>query len=129
MEVPHLETERLILRRHQIGDFDARVTTRADPNVTRYLRDKPFTEEETWTRFLRHFGHSTVLGFGYWAVEERANGRFAGEIGFADYKRDIEPSKGSRRSGGRLPRMRNGKSYATEGCGRLQRGATKSLAR
>jgi len=32
------------------------------------------------------------LRFGYWAVEERATGHFIGEMGFADYHRDMKPS-------------------------------------
>ena len=30
------------------------------------------------------------MGFGYWVAEEKETGNFVGEIGFADYKRDIE---------------------------------------
>ena len=33
-----------------------------------------------------------MLGYGYWAIEEKATGRFIGEIGFADFKRDIAPA-------------------------------------
>ena len=36
----------------------------------------------------------SLLGFGYWAIEEKAAGGFVGELGFADFKRDIEPSLG-----------------------------------
>jgi RimJ/RimL family protein N-acetyltransferase len=32
------------------------------------------------------------MGYGYWAVEEKSSGAFVGEIGFADFKRDIAPS-------------------------------------
>ena len=31
------------------------------------------------------------MGFGYWVAEEKATGAFLGEIGFADYQRDLEP--------------------------------------
>ncbi len=33
-----------------------------------------------------------MLGFGFWAVEEKATGRFIGEAGFHDLKRDMKPS-------------------------------------
>jgi RimJ/RimL family protein N-acetyltransferase len=62
----------------------------ADPIVTRYFGGKVLTEEEAWTKFLRYAGHWSLLGFGYWAVEEKATGNFIGEVGFCDYKRDIE---------------------------------------
>ena len=45
----------------------------ADPVVTRHF-GKSFTEEESWTRFLRYVGHWAMLGFGYWVVEEKATG-------------------------------------------------------
>jgi RimJ/RimL family protein N-acetyltransferase len=32
------------------------------------------------------------MGFGYWVAEEKETGKFVGEIGFADYKRNLEPS-------------------------------------
>src|ERR1700729_2426842 len=88
LEVPILETERLILRAHGIDDFVHSAAMWADPEVTRYIGGKPLSEEETWARLLRYVGHWSLLGFGYWVVEEKATGNFAGEIGFADYKRD-----------------------------------------
>jgi RimJ/RimL family protein N-acetyltransferase len=33
-----------------------------------------------------------MLGYGYWAVERRDDGAWLGQIGFADFKRDMEPS-------------------------------------
>src|SRR5437588_4580464 len=92
VDVPILETERLKLRGHQIDDFPECAAMWADPKVTRHIRDKPFTEEETWKRLLRFVGHWAVLGFGYWAVLEKQTGKFLGEVGFADYKRDLKPS-------------------------------------
>ena len=41
---------------------------------------------------LRYAGLWSLLGYGYWAIEEKAARRFAGELGFADFKRDIDPS-------------------------------------
>jgi RimJ/RimL family protein N-acetyltransferase len=88
----------------------------ADPNVTRYIGGKPFTEEESWTRLLRYVGHWTLMGFGYWLVEEKATGNFVGEIGFADWKRDLQPSlKGVPETGWTLVTTAHGRGYATEG--------------
>src|SRR5271170_6882454 len=91
-EPPSLETERLTLRGHRLEDFVQCAAMWADPHVTRYIGGKPLTEEESWTRLLRYVGHWALLGFGYWVAEENATGSFVGEIGFADYKRDLEPS-------------------------------------
>ena len=87
----------------------------ADPRVIRYIGDKPLTEEESWTKFLRYVGHWSLLGFGYWVTEEKATGNFIGEIGFADYKRDLQPSlKGVPEIGWVLASQAHGKGYATE---------------
>ena len=87
----------------------------ADPRVTRHIGGKPLTEEESWTRFLRYAGHWSLLGFGYWMAEEKATGNFIGEIGFADYKRDLQPSlKGIPEIGWALVAQAHGRGYATE---------------
>jgi RimJ/RimL family protein N-acetyltransferase len=115
MEIPILETERLRLRAHRVDDFTVCAAMWADIEVTRYLGGKPFSEEEAWSRFLRYPGHWALLGFGYWLVEEKATGNFVGEVGFADYKRDLRPSlQGTPEIGWVLASTAHGKSYATE---------------
>ncbi len=114
-KVPILETERLTLRGHRLDDFAGCAAMWADPQVTRYIGGKPLTEEEAWARFLRYVGHWALLGFGYWVAEEKATGSLVGEIGFADYKRQIEPSlKGVPEVGWVLASHAHGKGYATE---------------
>lgn len=115
MAIPILETARLRLRGHTADDFTVCAAMWADTAVTRYLGGKPFTEEEAWSRFLRYPGHWVLLGFGYWLVEEKATGNFVGEIGFADYKRDLRPSlKGTPEIGWVLASTVHRKGYATE---------------
>src|SRR5687768_7547401 len=46
--VPVLETERVILRAHQAGDFDAYAAMWADPEVTRFIGKRARTREESW---------------------------------------------------------------------------------
>ena len=41
---------------------------------------------------LCHRGHWDWLGYGYWAMEERATGRFYGAVGFTELHRDLTPS-------------------------------------
>jgi len=96
----------------------------ADPAVTRFIGGKPLSEEESWTKFLRYAGHWSLLGFGYWAVEEKSSGNFVGEIGFADYKRELEPSlRGIPEIGWVLATAAHGKGYATEAvCAAIQWG-------
>ena len=115
MPIPVLETERLTLRGHRLDDFLPCAAMWADPAVSRQLGRKPFTEEESWTRLLRYVGHWSLLGFGFWVVEEKASGKFAGEVGFADYKREMEsPVKELPEIGWVLPVWAHGKGYATE---------------
>jgi RimJ/RimL family protein N-acetyltransferase len=114
-EVPVIETERLRLRGHRPEDFADSAKMWADPTVTRYIGGKPLSEEEVWTRLLRYVGHWCWLGFGYWLVEEKATGSFAGEMGFADWKRDITPSfHGVPEVGWVFATRVHGKGYATE---------------
>jgi len=87
----------------------------ADPIVTRHFGGKPFSEEETWTRILRYVGHWEVMGFGYWVVEEKESGTFVGELGFAECRRDIQPSiQGIPEIGWVLTSRSHGRGYATE---------------
>jgi RimJ/RimL family protein N-acetyltransferase len=114
-EVPVIKTERLTLRGHRLDDFADCAAMWAAPVVTRYIGGKPFSEEEVWARLLRYVGHWSLMGFGYWAIEERETGDFAGELGFADYKRNIEPSiRGVPELGWVLVSRAHGKGYATE---------------
>jgi RimJ/RimL family protein N-acetyltransferase len=92
MDVPVIETERLILREHRLDDFEALATMWGDTGVTRFIGGKPSTRDESWARLLRYVGHWKLLGFGYWAVEVKDGAQFVGDVGFADWKRDITPS-------------------------------------
>ena len=91
---PVLTTERTILRPHTLADFTDLAAMWADPDVVRHISGKPSTETEAWARLLRYIGHWSLLGFGYWVVEDRADGTFLGEVGLADYHRDIDPPFG-----------------------------------
>ncbi|HLK63167.1 MAG TPA: GNAT family N-acetyltransferase [Bryobacteraceae bacterium] len=111
---PLIETERLRLRGHRVTDFDACLAMWTDPLVVRYIGGRAFTGEEVWTRLLRYVGHWSWVGYGYWAVEDKS-GHFLGDVGFADFKREIEPSiQGIPELGWVLTSGAHGKGYATE---------------
>lgn len=87
----------------------------SDPVVTRFIGGKPLTEQQTWARLLSYVGHWALMGFGYWAMEERDSSQFVGEIGFADFKRDIAAAmKGKPELGFALAPRFHGRGYATE---------------
>ena len=109
-----IETPRLVLRRHTVHDFLSCAALWSDPQVTRYISGRAFTGEETWARLLRYIGHWEALGYGFWLVEEKSTGEFAGELGFADFHREIDPPITDPEAGWAfLPRF-HGRGYATE---------------
>ncbi len=113
--VPVIETARLRLRAHRADDLAACAAMWAEPAVTRYIGGKPATRQETWTKLLRYAGLWSLLGYGYWALEDRATGGFIGELGFADFMRDMEPSLDGRPEiGWALASHAHGNGYASE---------------
>ncbi len=87
----------------------------ADPQVVRHIGGRPFSREEVWARLLRYAGHWSLLHYGYWVAEEKASGAFIGELGFADFQREIEsPLKGLPELGYAFASQAQGKGYATE---------------
>ena len=115
LKIPVLKTERLTLRGHVLDDFKKTAALWGDARVTRYISGRPSTPAESWSRLLNYAGLWAVLGFGYWLVEETESGRFVGEVGLADFKRDIKPGfDGAPEAGWVLSPAAQGKGYATE---------------
>jgi RimJ/RimL family protein N-acetyltransferase len=81
MNIPRLETERLLLREYRESDFDAYAAILADPEVMRTLTGSPQPRWEAWRSFAMHVGHWVLRGYGMWSVEEKATGRFVGRVG------------------------------------------------
>lgn len=114
-DVPTLETARLRMRGQALADFDASFAMWSDPIVTRYISGRPSTRVEAWMAFMRQVGHWQLLGFGYWLVEDRVTNEFLGEVGYANFKRVIEPSiDGIPELGWVLAPHAHGNGYATE---------------
>jgi RimJ/RimL family protein N-acetyltransferase len=110
-----LDTPRLTLRPHTRDDFLDSYAMWSDPEVVLYLGGKPFTREEVWARLLRYSGHWELLNYGYWVVRDKSSGRFLGEVGFADFHREIEPSlMMTPEVGWALATAAHGHGYATE---------------
>ncbi|MGC8485625.1 MAG: GNAT family N-acetyltransferase [Candidatus Baltobacteraceae bacterium] len=111
---PTIETPRLRLRPHAAEDLDACAAMWADPRVTEYI-GAPSTRLQSWARMRGYVGLWEFLGYGYWAIEERQSARYIGEIGFADFQREIAPSmQGVPEAGWALSADAHGKGYATE---------------
>jgi len=113
--VPVLDTARLRLRCHTPGDFRDCAAMWADPMVTRFIGGVPATAQQVWARLLKYAGLWSLLGFGYWVIEERSTGHYVGELGFAEFMRDLEPSiQGTPELGWALVAAAHGRGYATE---------------
>jgi RimJ/RimL family protein N-acetyltransferase len=114
-DIPVIETARLRLRGHTLQDVASSVAMWADPVVTRFIGGVPSTEQQTWMRVLGYLGHWSLMGFGYWALEEKATGLFVGELGFAKFRRDMTPSiREWPEIGWALASAMHGRGYARE---------------
>jgi RimJ/RimL family protein N-acetyltransferase len=77
-----LRTERLLLRQLREDDLDGYAAMCGDPKVMRYIGDgKTLSRAEAWRHLAMVLGHWQLRGYGLWAVEEQASGRFVGRIG------------------------------------------------
>ncbi len=84
-----IETERLLLRPHIATDFPDFKAMSQDPEVMQYIGRKPSTDDESWLRFLAHFGRWKLLGYGLFAIIEKETGLFLGDAGFSDFRRGL----------------------------------------
>lgn len=92
VNVPLLETGRLRLRGLRNEDFEQYAQMYAEPAVVRFISGLVLSREAAWHRFLRQVGHWDCMGFGYFAIEDRATGELLGEAGFQDLRRTLIPS-------------------------------------
>jgi len=86
VEIPVLETDRLLLRPFRKSDIDDYAALHADPEVLRYLGGgaEPWDRGRSWRHMAFLIGHWQLQGAGIWAVEHRETGSFIGMIGFAE---------------------------------------------
>jgi RimJ/RimL family protein N-acetyltransferase len=81
-DIPTVETARLRLRAFHAADLDAYSAMQANPNVMRYLlTGQTATRVQVWYTMLTSAGSWALRGYGMWAVEEVAGGRFIGSVG------------------------------------------------
>jgi ribosomal-protein-alanine N-acetyltransferase len=84
-----LETERLILRRLEMGDLDDLARLYADPEVRRHIPEGVLNREQTQEElewFLN--GHPERSELGLWGTIHRATGAFIGRCGLLPWDID-----------------------------------------
>jgi RimJ/RimL family protein N-acetyltransferase len=127
-EAPRIETDRLILRPFDAQDLEPLAAIWSDENVVRYIGGQKLGREDTWRRSLAACGQWPYVGFGYWIVEAKADGSVIGQVGFADFKRDMEPSiEGSPELGYVFSPKVHGQGIASEACASALEWADASL--
>jgi RimJ/RimL family protein N-acetyltransferase len=106
-----LRTERLILRQWRDDDLGAWAAMNADPQVREHFPGV-LTREQSAASLARFRAGLAARGWGWWAVEIVATGRFAGMAGLDPVDEEV-PFDGVE-IGWRLARPAWGHGYATE---------------
>ncbi len=79
IDIPVIETARLILREPRAADFDA-MHAFGQSDRARFVGG-PYADWQTWGGLTGNIGQWALRGFGFWTVEERAGGALVGRIG------------------------------------------------
>ncbi|WP_050928695.1 GNAT family N-acetyltransferase [Aestuariivita boseongensis] len=79
MQIPTLETDRLILRAHTLNDMDAFAAFYASDH-SRFVGG-PLTRELAWRSMAQEMGHWALRGFGRWAVALKDSNEWIGIAG------------------------------------------------
>lgn len=90
--IPWLETDRLMLRDYRQTDFEDFADFFATDR-SRFIGG-PLSRELAWRSMALHLGHWALHGYGFWAVEHKATGRFCGHVGLWFPEGWLEPEVG-----------------------------------
>jgi len=86
MEIPKLETERLLLRAISPEDRSVIFENYADPDVANWFFDQPFTQIEQADQVINDFLEKAAQGKGLaWAILLKASGEFVGTCSFENF--------------------------------------------
>jgi RimJ/RimL family protein N-acetyltransferase len=110
VEIPALDTERLLLREWRDTDLEAYAAICNDAEVMRFFSTGTMTRTEAWQQMAQFAGHWSLRGFGTWAVELKDTGETIGRIGL--HQPEGWPGL---EVGWTLARATWGHGYATEG--------------
>jgi RimJ/RimL family protein N-acetyltransferase len=106
-----LTTPRLLLRQWRDDDLDGWAALNADPEVREFF-DGTLTRDQARTSLSHFRDEIAARGWGWWAIEVRETGEFAGMAGLDPVDEGL-PFHGIE-IGWRLARWAWGRGYATE---------------
>ncbi len=89
LDIPVIETERLVLRAPREEDFDAYADYAASAR-TEYVGG-PFDRAAAWQHFLAVLGHWALRDYGCWIIELRESGAPVGLVGLTRDDHAAEP--------------------------------------
>lgn len=93
VDIPVLETERLILREPRMGDLPAFVAFNASDRAA-FVGGPVVSDFAAWDGLRGMLGHWLLRGHGWWTVEDRASGTPAGRVGIGHHIDWPEPELG-----------------------------------
>lgn len=79
LDIPVLETERLVLRAHSLDDLDAEVAFYESDRCIHVGGRK--TRDDVWRLLATFIGHWAFRGYGFWAIEDRETRSYQGRVG------------------------------------------------
>jgi len=86
MEIPELETERLILRAIGLDDRHALFENYSDPEVAKWFFDQAYTQIEQADQLIHEWIKKAEGGSGLtWAILIKESGAFAGTCGYESF--------------------------------------------
>jgi RimJ/RimL family protein N-acetyltransferase len=116
-KAPVIETKRLRLRPWRKDDFRPYHAILSQPEVHRHFGPTPMNAEEAWRRLTSFVGGWQLLGFGMWAVDEKAAGKLVGIVGLFNAWRGLDPEFGEEpEMGWIMAAETHGKGMASEAC-------------
>lgn len=112
MDIPTLETDRLILRAFCADDIDAYASMVYHPDVSPFISTSGQSMDRlgAWRHMAAGVGQWLLRGHGFWAAEEKSTGKFVGRIGL-----NYPETWPGREVAYAVAREHWGKGYATEG--------------
>ena len=114
-EIPVLQTTRLRLRPYRLSDLEPLAAMWGDPEHVRFIGARTRPPAEVFVSLQRHIGSWFLVGYGFWALEDREHGGVIGEAGFLPGMRAMNPSVDDvPEAGWSIVKTHWGRGFATE---------------